>query len=182
MGSFVNLLLLIAVSTQTDLHEVSHDVDGGIPPSDVVNRLGAQRKDAHTLVPLKPDRHKVLALYAISLSVVRGSQLNLLKSANALVTYDGKRFQRVPVDRFRPVKDAYYLYGHFRLKEQRGYRFYQLDVRIAEGPLQGRIVHLCDGKLQESVRDPCQAVFEVPERWGLREGPTQIDIVHYVVK
>jgi hypothetical protein len=121
-----------------------------------------------------------LANHEISLTVVDGSRLQLPKSANSVVTFDGKSFQRK--GHFPKQAGVKYLAGNISLKTELGCRIYKLNVRVTKGPLKGAIVHLWDHRVPDSIGDPYFSAFEVPREYGMVEGPVEFEIVSYFYK
>jgi hypothetical protein len=159
-------------------------------PSAFSKWLGPQENEKY---PGKPDRwvvadpvvervitqkdHPRLSKYEISLSVVKGSQVRVPESANALLVFDGKSFQRIK--QFEPRRESKYVFGKISLKAEYGWRIYTLNVRVTKGRLKGAIVHLWDGKVPDSIEDPYISAFEIPAQFELAEGPMEFEIVSF---
>jgi hypothetical protein len=111
--------------------------------------------------PVDQAKDPRISNHEISLRVVKGADLRIPQSENPTVTFSGTAFQQTAG--FRPDPNALYLVGQMQLKKgQLGERFYTLNVRIKDGPLKGAVVHLRDGNIQESIKDPCTAVYRLP--------------------
>lgn len=149
--------------------------------------LGPQTNDTATLFapvagpPIDAAKDKTLSRYDISVSVIPGGKLALPKSENPTVTFDGADFQQMGA--FKLEQDALYLVGRVQLKKGNlGWRFYTLNVRIKAGPLEGAIVHLRDGRIQNSITDPCIAVYRIPANVEIKPGDLPVEAVAMFTK
>ena len=149
--------------------------------------LGPQTNENATLFapvvvkPIDPAKHDRLSHYQIDLAIVRGRDLKLPASDNAIVTFTGKRFQQSK--EFRADEKAMYLVGKMQLKRDRvGRRFYTLNARVTKGQLKGAVVHLRDGKIQDSITDPCIAIYRIPDDIEVKTGKVPFEIVALFAK
>lgn len=126
-------------------------------------------------------RHDKLPRYDLSLKIIKGTGLRMPASKNAIVTFDGTEFQQTKD--FAGDKDARYVVAQMQLKKgQPGWRFYTLNVRITAGALKGAVVHLRDGKIQDSMTDPCIAVYRIPGDLKVDEGNVPFEVVALFAK
>jgi hypothetical protein len=73
--------------------------------------------------------------------------------------------------------------GRVQLKKSKpGWRFYTLNVRVKAGPLKGAIVHLRDGRIQNSITDPCISVYRVPANVEIKPGDLDVEPVAMFAK
>lgn len=149
--------------------------------------LGPQTNDdASVFAPvvgkrIDPKNHDKLPRYKITLEIVDGGDLRLPLSENPTTTFDGKEFSQLTD--FHPDKDAAYLLCRMQLKPGAlGWRFYTMNARITDGKLKGAIVHFRDGKIQESITDPCIAVYRIPEGIDVKSGEVPFEIVALLAK
>ncbi|MCA9174766.1 MAG: hypothetical protein KDB14_09815 [Planctomycetales bacterium] len=126
-------------------------------------------------------KHDKLPRYDITLEIVKGGDLKLPVSENAIITFDGGEF--TAMKDFHPDKDATYLFCRMQLKPDKlGWRFYTLNARIIDGNLKGAIVHLRDGKIQDSITDPCVAIYRIPDDLNVEVGKAPFEIVALFAK
>ena len=131
--------------------------------------------------PIDAANHDKLPRYEISLNIVKGADLRLPASENAIVTFDGTEFRQTKD--FDSDKDSLYLLGQMQLqKDKLGWRFYTFNVRITDGALEGAVVHLRDGKIQDSITDPCIAVYSIPDDVKVEEGNVPFEVVGLFAK
>jgi hypothetical protein len=131
--------------------------------------------------PIDPAKHDKLPRYDITLEIAKGGDLKLPASENAIITFDGREF--TTLKDFHPDKDATYLFCRMQLKPDKlGWRFYTLNARITDGNLKGAIVHLRDGRIQDSIADPCVAIYRIPEGLNVEAGKAPFEIVALFAK
>jgi hypothetical protein len=158
-----------------------------VPAVPLEKWLGPQTNDTATLFapvvgpPIDAAKHEKLSRYDISVSVVPGRKLALPKSENPAVTFDGAEFQQIGA--LKPDQEALYVVGRVQLKKSKlGWRFYTLNVRVKAGPLEGAIVHLRDGRIQNSITDPCISVYRVPAHVDIKPGDLAVEPVAMFAK
>lgn len=149
--------------------------------------LGPQSNEKATLVApvvgqaIDPAKHDKLSRYDITLEIVKGADLKLPVSVNPVVTFGEREFQQTK--EFRADKDATYIPAKMQLKKHElGWRFYTLNVRVKDGKLRGAVVHFRDGKIQESIADPCIAVYRIPDNVEVMAGKIPFDVVALFTK
>lgn len=126
-------------------------------------------------------KHEKLSCYNFSLLVVNGSELKLPTSENPIVIFDGKEFKEVMS--FVADANSKYLVSTFQLKkDQLGWRFYTLNVRVSDGELKGAIVHLRNDRIQETISEPCIAVYKIPSEMEIEVGEVPFEVVSYFAK
>jgi hypothetical protein len=131
--------------------------------------------------PIDPAKHDKLPRYDLTLEIAKGGDLKIPVSENAIITFEGKEFQKLKD--FHPDKDATYLFCRMQLKpDKRGWRFYTLNVRITDGNLKGAVVHLRDGRIQDSITDPCLAIYKIPDDLSVEAGKVPFEIVALFAK
>ena len=116
-----------------------------------------------------------LERYRVDLRVVEAADFEMPETTNDVVTFsDGEfgPFELRAVEGARPL-----LVGSLRLEAELGWRFYNLDVRVLEGPLRGALVHLRDGQLPASITDPYVAVYPIPDDVQVDPGPLEFEVV-----
>ena len=130
--------------------------------------------------PIDPKEDRRLSKYKLALRILPGSKLELPKTSNPLVSFDGKKFKHAP--KFKPDSDELYLLATIHLNVPLGWRIYTLNARVTAGPLKGAIVHFRDGEIQESIRDPCLAVYRIPKDIKVKPGNIPFEIVSFFAK
>ena len=149
--------------------------------------LGPQTNDDASLFApvvgkrIDPTKHDKLPRYKITLEIVKGGDIRLPLSENHTITFDGKEFSKLTD--FHPDKDAAYLLCQMQLKPGAlGWRFYTMNARVTDGILKGAIVHFRDGRIQESITDPCVAVYRIPEGCDVKIDKVPFEIVALFAK
>jgi hypothetical protein len=66
--------------------------------------------------------------------------------------------------------------------EKLGWRFHTLNARITDGNLKGAIVHFRDGRIQESITDPCMAIYRIPDDLKVEAGKIPFEVVALFAK
>jgi hypothetical protein len=131
--------------------------------------------------PIYLAKHDKLPRYDISLEIVKGGDLKLPVSENGIITFDGREFSKLKD--FHPDKDGTYLFCRMQLKPEKiGWRFYTLNARITDGKLKGAVVHLRDGRIQDSITDPCVAIYKIPDDLSVEAGKVPFEIVALFAK
>lgn len=126
-------------------------------------------------------KHEKLSCYNFSLLVVKGSDLKLPTSENPVVIFDGSEFKEVMS--FTADANSKYLLSTFQLKkDQLGWRFYTLNVRVSDGALKGAIIHLRNDRIQETISEPCIAVYRIPSEILIEVGEVPFEVVSYFAK
>ena len=149
--------------------------------------LGPQTNENSTLFapvsgkPIDPTKHDKLPRYEFSLEIVKGGDLKLPVSENAIVTFDGKEFRQTKD--FAPDEEATYLFCRMQLKKgELGWRFYTFNVRVTDGVLEGAVVHFRDGRIQGNITDPCIAIYRIPDDIEVETGTVPFEIVALFAK
>lgn len=125
--------------------------------------------------------NRKLKLYDMGVKVVKGSELRVSDSENPLVVYEQGEFKQVKS--FTADAESLYILTTFQLKKnQLGWVFYSLNVRVTDGELKGAIVHLRDDKIQESIKDPCFAIYKLPSDLKVKPGDLPFEVVSYFSK
>ena len=131
--------------------------------------------------PIDAAKHDKLSRYEITLEVVKGADIKLPDSKNPIVTFDGRGFTQV--EDFSPDHVALYLVGKMQLwKDEGGWRFYTLNLRVTDGNLKGAIVHLRDGKIQDDITDSCIAIYRIPDNLKIATGDVSFEVVALFAK
>jgi hypothetical protein len=131
--------------------------------------------------PIDQASHGKLSRYDILMEIVKGGDLKLAVSENPIITFDRGEF-RILKD-FHSDKDGMYLFCRMQLKpEKLGWRFYTLNARITDGNLKGAIVHFRDGRIHESITDPCMAIYRIPDDLKVEAGKIPFEVVALFAK
>lgn len=131
--------------------------------------------------PFDVTKDEKLQKYDISLRVVKGRDMKLPDSQNAVITYQDRKFRKKR--RFQPQQETLYLVAQMQLKKKRlGWRFFTMNFRVKEGPLKGAIVHLRDGSGPKSILDPYIAVYALPDKYADAVGPLSFEGVSMFAK
>jgi hypothetical protein len=121
------------------------------------------------------ENHPLLRSYDISLHVVLGGSLEIRESPNGVVGFDGRDIMEEK--QLTVESDDTLLVGRIKLRTgERWKRFYSLDLRVRQGPLKGAVVHVRDGKIQNSVVDECVCIYFIPPGISIDEGPVAFDV------
>ena len=97
-----------------------------------------------------------------------------------MVTFHGNKLKQL--DKFKPEPKSPYLVCSLKLKAKAGWRIRRLDARVTAGPLKGAIVRFRDNKIQDSIKDPCFAVYKIPEDMKVDTGTVPFEIVSFFAK
>jgi len=182
---FAILTLVVSLALITTISNTARSEDE--KPSPISTWLGPQQNDkvARTFVlvvgrPIDKEMDHRLSKYKLGLRIVRGSKIELPKTSNPLVTFDGKKY--IQDDNFKPDPDELYVVTTIQLDAPLGWRIYTLNARVKSGPLKDAIVHFRDDKIQESIQGPCHAVYKVPKGMDVKPGNVPFEIVSLFAK
>jgi hypothetical protein len=135
------------------------------------------------LYPLDDDyREEFEDLYDVQLDVVRGAQLLREDGLKNVVGFDGEAVTAFSDWTKKVDKDATYVYGRVRAKDEWRKKVYIVDCAIQDGPLKGAIVHLRDRRVPKSDDDSYSGFYRIPDDIAINEGKLRFKIVMLSMK